>query len=122
MQSVSLSTRIQLAPGRAWNRARSSTKDGLLWSALIVFLLAFTIARSTTAAGWKPGTAGHPSTAFGGARPFTRALAGRPWRGHAAQPSGRRGRSVASDPRAMAAGGAGPAADRHLVEVAHKWV
>ena len=67
MQSVSLSTRIQLAPGRAWNRARSSTKDGLLWSALIVFLLAFTIARSTTAAGWTPGTDVIPSIAFGGA-------------------------------------------------------
>src|ERR1700674_4369848 len=67
MQSVSLSTRIQLAPGRAWNRVRSSTKDGLLWAALSVFLLAFTIARSTTAAGWTPATDVIPSIAFGGA-------------------------------------------------------
>jgi transglutaminase-like putative cysteine protease len=67
MQSVSLSTRIQLAPGKAWNRARSSTKDGLLWSALIVFLLALTIARSTAAAGWTPGIDVIPSIALGGA-------------------------------------------------------
>jgi Transglutaminase-like superfamily/Domain of unknown function (DUF4129) len=67
MQSASLSTRIQLAPGRAWNRARSSTKDGMLWSALIVFLLAYTIARSTAAAGWTPGIDVIPSIALGGA-------------------------------------------------------
>ena len=67
MRSVSLSTRIQLAPGKAWDRARSSTKDGVLWSALIVFLLAFTIARSTAAAGWTPGIDVIPSIALGGA-------------------------------------------------------
>src|ERR1700686_1788128 len=67
MQSASLSTRLQLAPGRAWDRARSSTKDGVLWSALIVFLLVFTIARSTAAAGWTPGIDVIPSIALGGA-------------------------------------------------------
>jgi transglutaminase-like putative cysteine protease len=67
MQSASLSTRLQLAPGRAWGRARASTRDGVLWSALIVFLLAFTIARSTAAAGWTPGIDVIPSIALGGA-------------------------------------------------------
>jgi transglutaminase-like putative cysteine protease len=67
MQSASLSTRLQLAPGRAWDRARSSTKDGVLWSALIVFLLVLTIARSTAAAGWTPGIDVIPSIALGGA-------------------------------------------------------
>jgi len=67
MQSASLSTRLQLAPGKVWDRARSSTKDGILWSALIVFLLALTIARSTAAAGWTPGIDVIPSIALGGA-------------------------------------------------------
>src|ERR1700682_795945 len=67
MQSASLSTRIQLAPGRAWDHARSSTKDGMLWSALIVFLLVFTIARSTAAAGGTAGIDVIPSVALGGA-------------------------------------------------------
>jgi transglutaminase-like putative cysteine protease len=67
MQSASLSARVQLAPARAWDRARSSTKDGTLWSALIVFLLAFTIARSTAAAGWTPGIDVIPLIALGGA-------------------------------------------------------
>jgi Transglutaminase-like superfamily/Domain of unknown function (DUF4129) len=67
MQSASLSTRLQLAPGRVLDRARSSTKDGTLWSALIVFLLAFTIARSTAAAGWTAGIDVIPLIALGGA-------------------------------------------------------
>jgi len=67
MQSASLSARLLLAPGRAWDRARSSTKDGVPWSAVIVFLLAFTIARSTAAAGWTPGIDVIPSIALGGA-------------------------------------------------------
>src|ERR1700730_7279570 len=67
MQSASLSTRLQLIPGKAWDRARSSTKDGILWSALIVFLLAYTIARSTAAAGWTSGIDVIPSIALGGA-------------------------------------------------------
>jgi len=67
MQSASLSTRVQLATGKLWDKARSSTKDGLLWSALIVFLLAFTIARSTAAAGWTPGIEVIPSIALSGA-------------------------------------------------------
>jgi transglutaminase-like putative cysteine protease len=67
MQSASLSTRLQLAPGRVLDRARSSTKDGTVWSALIVFLLAFTIARSTAAAGWTAGIDVIPLIALGGA-------------------------------------------------------
>jgi transglutaminase-like putative cysteine protease len=67
MQSASLSTRLQLMPGKAWDRARSSTKDGILWSALIVFLLAYTIARSTAAAGWTSGIDVIPSIALAGA-------------------------------------------------------
>src|ERR1700682_2915006 len=80
MQSASLSTRLQLAPGKVWDRARSSTKDGVLWSALIVFLLAFTIARSTAAAGWTPGIDVIPSIALGGALLIAAlALSPAPW-------------------------------------------
>jgi transglutaminase-like putative cysteine protease len=49
------------------DRARSSTKDGTVWSAVIVFLLAFTIAKSTAAAGWTPGIDVIPLVALGGA-------------------------------------------------------
>ena len=67
MQSASLSTRVQLAPGMLWDRARSSSRDGTLWSALIVFLLVLTIARSTAAAGWTSGIDVIPSIALAGA-------------------------------------------------------
>jgi hypothetical protein len=50
-----------------WDRARSSSRDGTLWSALIVFLLVLTIARSTAAAGWTSGIDVIPSIALAGA-------------------------------------------------------
>ena len=67
MQSASLSTRLQLAPGRLWGGARSSMGDGLLWSALMVFLLTLAIARSTATAAWVNGMEVVPVIAVGGA-------------------------------------------------------
>lgn len=55
MQSASLSSRLQLGPGRIWDGARSSMRGGLWWSALLVFLLTFAIARSTATAAWVNG-------------------------------------------------------------------
>ena len=55
MQSGSLSARLQLGPERLWNGARSSMQGGVIWSALLVFLLTFSIARSTATAGWVNG-------------------------------------------------------------------
>src|SRR3979490_1284267 len=55
MQSVSPSSRLQLAQGRLWDGARSSIGGGVIWSAVIVFLLTFAIARSTSTAAWVTG-------------------------------------------------------------------
>ncbi|HVS50379.1 MAG TPA: transglutaminase domain-containing protein [Candidatus Dormibacteraeota bacterium] len=55
MQSASLSTRLQLARGHMWGGARSSMGGGVVWSALIVFLLTFAVARSTATAAWVNG-------------------------------------------------------------------
>jgi transglutaminase-like putative cysteine protease len=38
-----------------WSRTRESFQGGVIWSALLVFLLTFAIARSTVAAGWGNG-------------------------------------------------------------------
>src|SRR4030081_1378395 len=55
MQSASLSTRMQLARGQMWDGARSSVGGGVVWSALIDFLLTFAVARSTATAAWVNG-------------------------------------------------------------------
>ena len=55
MQFASPSTRLQLAQEVVWRRARSSMGGGVLWSALIVFLLTFAIAQSTATAAWVSG-------------------------------------------------------------------
>ncbi|MDQ2942178.1 MAG: transglutaminase domain-containing protein [Candidatus Dormibacteraeota bacterium] len=55
MQSASLSTRLQLGPGRLWSGARASMRGGVIWSALLVFILTLAIARSTATAGWVNG-------------------------------------------------------------------
>lgn len=57
MQSVSPRGRLELmtVPGMAWERTRAAVPVTTVWSALIVFALAFTIARSTVAAQWVPG-------------------------------------------------------------------
>jgi transglutaminase-like putative cysteine protease len=55
MQSASPSARLQLTSGRLWDGARSSMRGGVVWSALIVFLLTFAVARSTSTAAWVSG-------------------------------------------------------------------
>ncbi len=57
MQSVSPRGRFQLTavPGLAWERTREAVPVSIVWSAVIVFALAFTIARSTVSAQWIPG-------------------------------------------------------------------
>jgi len=57
MQSVSPSPRFQLAlvPGRVWSRTRASMTGGLGWSAVLIVLLTFMIARSTATAAWVNG-------------------------------------------------------------------
>ena len=67
MQSVSPSGRLQLFPGRVWGSARSSMQGGQWWSALLVLLLTFAIARSTATAGWVNGIDVIPLIALGGA-------------------------------------------------------
>src|SRR5450759_1064136 len=67
MQSASLSTRLQSAQGQLWNGARSTMGGGVLWSALIVFLLTFAVARSTATAAWVSGIDVVPLVALCGA-------------------------------------------------------
>ena len=67
MQSVSPSGRLQLFPGRVWGSARTSMQGGLWWSALMVLLLTFAVARSTATAGWVNGIDIIPLIALGGA-------------------------------------------------------
>jgi transglutaminase-like putative cysteine protease len=67
MQFGSPSARLTLAPGRLWGRARASVRGGVLWSALIVFLLTYAIASSTATAAWVPGIGVIPIIALGGA-------------------------------------------------------
>jgi transglutaminase-like putative cysteine protease len=67
MQSESLSTRLQSAQGHLWDGARSTMGGGLVWSALIVFLLTFAVARSTATAAWVSGIDVIPLIALGGA-------------------------------------------------------
>ena len=67
MQSASPSAPFGLAPGVLWDRARSSMRGGVLWSALIVFLLTFAIAQSTATAAWVGGLEIIPLIALGGA-------------------------------------------------------
>jgi transglutaminase-like putative cysteine protease len=67
MQSASPSARFTLAQEQLWGRARSSMGGGVLWSALMVFLLAYAIARSTATAAWVAGIDVIPAIALGGA-------------------------------------------------------
>ncbi len=67
MQSASLSARLQLAPGQLWDGARSSMGGGVLWSAVMVFLLTLSIARSTSTAAWVNGMEIVPLIALAGA-------------------------------------------------------
>ena len=67
MQFGSPSARLALAPGQVWGRARSSLREGVLWSALIVFLLTYAIASSTATAGWVSGVQVIPLVAVGAA-------------------------------------------------------
>jgi transglutaminase-like putative cysteine protease len=67
MQSASPSERLALARGQLWGRARASLGGGVLWSALIVFLLTYAIASSTATAGWVSGIEVIPLVALGGA-------------------------------------------------------
>src|SRR5258708_37336514 len=67
MQFVSPSERLALARGALWRRAQSSMGGGVLWSALIVFLLTYAIASSTATAGWVSGLEVIPLVALGGA-------------------------------------------------------
>lgn len=67
MRSASLSTRLQLAPGRLWGGAKTSLGGGVLWSAAMVFLLTFAVARSTATAVGIAGIDVVPLIALGGA-------------------------------------------------------
>ena len=55
MQFGSPSARLALDPEQLWVRARSSVGGGVLWSALIVFLLTYAVASSTATAQWVSG-------------------------------------------------------------------
>lgn len=67
MQSASPSARFTLGQEQLWGRARSSMGGGVLWSALMVFLLTYAIARSTATAAWVAGIDVIPAIALGGA-------------------------------------------------------
>src|ERR1700694_809254 len=67
MQFASPSGRLALARGQLWSRARSSVGGGVLWSAVLVFLLTYAIASSTATAGWVSGIEVIPLVALGGA-------------------------------------------------------
>jgi transglutaminase-like putative cysteine protease len=67
MQSASLNGRLQLGPARMWDSARASMQGGLWWSALLVLLLTFAVARSTATAGWVNGIDIIPLIALAGA-------------------------------------------------------
>ena len=67
MQSVSPSARLRLAPGLIWGGAKASLGGGVIWSAGMVFLLTFAVARSTATAVNIPGIDVIPLIALGGA-------------------------------------------------------
>src|ERR1700674_5972576 len=54
MQSASPNGRLQFA-GVAWDRTRESLGGGRAWSAVLVLLLTFAVARSTTTVHWVDG-------------------------------------------------------------------
>ena len=70
MQSVSPRGGLQFGgmPATRWERARAAVPTSSIWSAVLVFALAVTIARSTVAASWVPsGIDGIPFVALGAA-------------------------------------------------------
>lgn len=70
MQSASPSSpreRLSHMPGVVWGRTRGSLTGAVVWSAVLVFLLTFTVSRSTATAAWVPGIEVVPLVALGGA-------------------------------------------------------
>jgi transglutaminase-like putative cysteine protease len=69
MQSASPNQRFQLAlvPGRVWGLTRASMTGAAAWSALLILLLTFAVARSTVTAGWVGGIDVVTPVALGGA-------------------------------------------------------
>src|ERR1700674_5210763 len=69
MQSASPSPRFRLAlvPGSVWGHTRATMTGAVVWSAVLVFLLTFSVARSTATAAWVPGIEVVPLVAMGGA-------------------------------------------------------
>jgi transglutaminase superfamily protein/uncharacterized protein DUF4129 len=70
MQSASPDSRrlqLGLVPGAVWGRTRATLTGAVVWSAVLVFLLTFTVARSTATAAWVPGIDAVPLIALSGA-------------------------------------------------------
>src|SRR5713226_4946267 len=69
MQSASPSSRFQpgLVPGRAWSRMLATMTRAVAWSAVLILLLTFMVARSTATAAWVPGIDVVTLVALGGA-------------------------------------------------------
>lgn len=69
MQSASPSPRFRLTlvPGAVWGHTRATMTGAVVWSAVLVFLLTFSVARSTATAAWVPGIEIVPLVAMGGA-------------------------------------------------------
>src|SRR5438093_13477477 len=70
MQSVSPRGSLQLdgPPATRWERARAAVPASTLWSAVLLFALAVTIARATVSASWVPsGIDAIPFVALGAA-------------------------------------------------------
>ncbi|HEV2035534.1 MAG TPA: transglutaminase domain-containing protein [Candidatus Dormibacteraeota bacterium] len=70
MQSASPSSpRLHLGqvPGAVWGRTRATLTGAVVWSAVLVFLLTFAVARSTATAAWVPGIEIVPLIALSGA-------------------------------------------------------
>lgn len=67
MQSASLSGRLRLVPDVLLENARTSMAGGQAWAAAIVIVLTFTVARSTSTAGWVTGIDVITLIALGGA-------------------------------------------------------
>ena len=55
MQSVSPSGRLQLEATVLWDRTKEAMGGGRTWSALLVFGVTFTVARSTATFHWVDG-------------------------------------------------------------------
>src|SRR6476661_5113695 len=67
MQSASASNFAQPWPGRMWSRTRASMTGAAIWSAILILLLTFMIAKSTATAAWVGGIDAVVPVAFAGA-------------------------------------------------------